>query len=546
MIDDLWYKHAVIYCLDVGTFMDSNADGVGDFEGLTRRLDYLSGLGITALWLLPFQPGPDKDNGYDITDYYGVDSRHGSLGDFVDFTHEAKKRGIRVIIDLVINHTSNKHPWFLDARKSKTSKYRDWYVWSKKKPKSAHRGMVFPGVQDRTWTFDPVAREYYFHRFYEHMPDLNTENHDVQTEILRVMGFWLQLGVDGFRVDALPFVLEDKGPGPKGERRFEALRRMRQFLQWRRGDAILLAEANVLPEQNVNYFGTPDDRVHMMFNFYVNQHLFLALATGDTRPLAMSLRKTKKRPETAQWANFLRNNDELDLGRLTKQQRKIVFKKFGPDKSMQLYDRGIRRRLSPMLKGNRKHIELAYSVMMTLPGTPVLRYGDEIGMGDDLSLPERHCVRTPMQWSDEPQGGFSKATKTTLPVIDDEVYGYQRLNAAVQRRDQESLLNFTERLIRMRKECQEIGWGEFDILTTRNPAVLAICYKWRGNSLVVVHNFHEEPQAVKIDIGEDTLVSLFTNDHSKSKSGVHTIALDGYDFRWFRVGGLAYLLERER
>jgi maltose alpha-D-glucosyltransferase / alpha-amylase len=309
---------------------------------------------------------------------------------------------------------------------------------------------------------------------------------------------------------------------------------------------VILAEANVLPDQNVKYFGAPDARVHMMFNFYVNQHLFYALASADTRPLQVALKKTFKKPPDAQWANFLRNNDELDLGRLTDEQREAVFRRFGPDPSMQLYDRGIRRRLAPMLKGDPRHLKLAYSAMLTLPGTPVLRYGDEIGMGDDLSLKERDCGRTPMQWSDEPRGGFTKAERPTLPVIDDDVYGYRRVNAAVQRRDPDSLLNWTERLIRMRKECPEIGWGECAVLPTRNPAVLALVYRWRNNAMVVVHNFAGEPLAVKLDVGEDTMVSLLSEDHSKSRSGVHTIALGGYEFRWFRVGGLAYILERTK
>ena len=546
MIDDLWYKNAVIYCLDVETFMDSNGDGVGDFEGLSRRIEYLAGLGITCIWLIPFQPSPNRDNGYDVSDYYGVDPRHGSLGDFVDFTHHAQQHGIRVMMDLVINHTSDQHPWFQSARRSKTSKYRDWYVWSKKRPRDYNKGMVFPGVQKTTWTYDDVAGEYYFHRFYDFQPDLNTANPEVRTEIQRIMGFWLQLGVSGFRVDAVPFVIQNKGPNVKHEQDFDFIRDMREFLQWRTGDAALLAEANVLPDEDAHYFGRDDDRMHMMFNFQVNQHVFYSLASGDTRPLIEALSKTRRRPETGQWAHFLRNNDELDLGRLQPEQREIVFEAFGPDKSMQLYDRGIRRRLAPMLNGDRKRLELAYSVMFTLPGTPVIRYGDELGMGDDLSLPERNCARTPMQWSDEPQGGFTKAEKPVLPVIDDPIYGYQRLNAAVQRRDLNSMLNWTERIIRMRKECPEIGWGEWKALGTRNPGVLALRYDWRGNGVLVVHNFTDGPQSVTLDVGEDTLVSLLDNDHSKAESGKHRITLDRYDSRWYRIGGLRYILDRTK
>jgi maltose alpha-D-glucosyltransferase/alpha-amylase len=418
VINDLWYKNAIIYCLSVGTYMAANGDGVGDVQGLTRRLDYLHGLGITALWLMPFQTSPCRDHGYDVTDYYSVDPRYGTLGDFVEFTHAAKQRGIRVIIDLVVNHTSNEHPWFKEARLDSKSEYRDWYVWSKKKPPRAHQGMVFPGVQKTTWTYDKEARQYYFHRFYDFQPDLNTSNPHVQAEILKIMSFWIQLGVSGFRMDAVPSVIGTKGPAVrKPAEQYDMLRRLREFLQWRLGESIILAEANVLPDTDMAYFGDEGERMQMMFNFQVNQNLFFALASADTRPLVKALKTTKPRPATAQRGLFLRNHDELDLGRLTDEQREIVFAAFGPDKDMQLYNRGIRRRLAPMLEGDRRRLELAYSLMFTLAGTPVIRYGDELGMGYDLNLPERNCARTPMQWSTEPHAGFTKSDKPLLPVI---------------------------------------------------------------------------------------------------------------------------------
>ena len=287
MIDDLWYKNGVFYCLSVGTYMDANGDGVGDFKGLLRRLDYLHGLGITAIWLMPFQPSPGRDDGYDISDYYGVDPRYGTLGDFVEFTHGCKQRGIRVIIDLVVNHTSDQHAWFREARRDRDSPYRDWYVWSDKKPANANTGMVFPGVQKSTWTRDKEAGAWYFHRFYDFQPDLNTSNPHVQAEILKIMGFWIQLGVSGFRMDAVPFVIATKGAKVrKPVEQYDMLRSFREFLQWRQGNAIILAEANVLPETDMEYFGRDGDRMHMMFNFHVNQHLFYALASADTRPLA--------------------------------------------------------------------------------------------------------------------------------------------------------------------------------------------------------------------------------------------------------------------
>ena len=409
MVNDLWYKNAIVYCLSVGTFMDANGDGIGDFQGLMRRLDYLQGLGITTIWLMPFQPSPCRDNGYDISDYYNVDPRYGTLGDFTEFTHACRQRGLRVLIDLVVNHTSDQHAWFKEARRDPQSKYRDWYVWSKKKPANAKDGVVFPGVQKSTWTYDKEASMWYFHRFYDFQPDLNTANPYVQAELLKIMGFWIQLGVSGFRMDAVPFVIATKGAQVKKPvEQYDMLRTFREFLQWREGDAIILAEANVLPDTDMQYFGDEGERLQMMFNFQVNQNTFYALASADTGPLKKALLATKARAATAQWGVFLRNHDELDLGRLAPQQRETVFAAFGPDPGMQLYERGIRRRLAPMLDGDRHRLELAYSLMLTLPGTPVVRYGDEIGMGDDLRLPERECARTPMQWSTEPHGGFTK------------------------------------------------------------------------------------------------------------------------------------------
>src|SRR5690349_3208883 len=372
MIEDLWYKNAVIYSLDLETFMDGNGDGVGDFEGLKTRLDYLHALGVDAVWLAPFQPSPNKDNGYDVSDYYGVDPRHGSSGNFVEFMHQATKRGIKVIIDLVVNHTSDEHRWFQDARQGPTAKYRDWYVWSEKKPDEWDDGMVFPGVQKATWTYDKKAGAYYHHRFHKFQPDLNFGNPQVRAEVARIMGYWIELGVEGFRVDAVPFMLEPQVNGKTSKKlKFEYLREMKRFLQWRNGQAILLGEANVVPKDSSKYFGEEGDGIHLMFNFYVNQHIFYALATADTRPLAKALEKTRLSFPGSQWAHFLRNHDELDLGRLTGEQRQKVFERFGPDKNMQLYDRGIRRRLATMI-GNRPQSEVAYSLLFALPGTAVL------------------------------------------------------------------------------------------------------------------------------------------------------------------------------
>jgi maltose alpha-D-glucosyltransferase/alpha-amylase len=548
VIKDLWYKNAVVYCLHVGTYMDANGDGIGDFEGLMRRLDYLAGLGVTCLWLMPFQKSPRRDDGYDISDYYQVDPCFGTLGDFVDFTHEARQRGLRVLMDLVVNHTSDQHPWFQAARRDRTSKYRDYYVWSDKKPKDAEQGMVFPGVQKTTWTRDKLAGAYYFHRFYHFQPDLNTQNPQVQEEIRKIMGFWLELGISGFRMDAMPFVIQTKTAGKKHIERYDMLRDLREFLQWRQRDAVILAEANIMPDLNLHYFGDDGDRAHMMFNFQVNQRVFYALASADTRPLHKALEATRPRPDTGQWANFLRNHDELDLGRLDDAQRRVVFRELGPDKKMQLYDRGIRRRLAPMLAGDRRRLELAYSLLFTLPGTPVIRYGDELGMGDNLRLKERNCARTPMQWSTEPHAGFTRSETPVLPVIEDGPYGFHKVNAADQRRDADSLLNWTERIIRMRKEVPEIGWGEFEIIDTGESCVLAIRYDWRNNSVLVVHNFRGEVVEIELALGDSRgrrLVNLLTQDHSDADTrGRHRIILEPYGYHWYRMGGLGYLLDR--
>jgi maltose alpha-D-glucosyltransferase/alpha-amylase len=562
MIDDLWYKNAVFYCLDVGTFMDANGDGIGDFEGLLRRLDYLAGLGINCLWLQPFQPSPNHDDGYDTADYYAVDAHHGSLGDFAEFTQQARQRGIRVIIDLVINHTSDKHPWFQAARKDENSRFRHYYYWSKKKPPGADKGMVFPGVQKTTWSYDKEARAYYHHRFYSFQPDLNTENPAVQEEIRKIMGFWLALGVTGFRVDAVPFIIETvpkadfhrlHRPGSSNAKhpqmRFSYLRELHDFLQWRTGDGILLAEANILPKENLNYFGPEGDRMHMILNFQVNQSMFYAMASGDCRPLMKALDTTRMRPELSQWGIFLRSHDELDLGRLTETQRQRVFEEFGPEPKMQLYGRGIRRRLASMVGGDPRRMELAASLLFALPGTPVMRYGDEIGMGDDQDLPDRKAVRTPMQWTRDKHGGFSTGNRIELPAIAKGPFACHQVNVADQRRDPGSLLNKYERFIRTRKECPEFGWGDHQELATGSQNVLAVRCEWRNNAVLSVHNFSSEAREVRLKVPKSEnlpLTNLLDPDHSPPHpKGLHRITLPPYGYRWYRVGPLIDVATRE-
>jgi maltose alpha-D-glucosyltransferase/alpha-amylase len=537
---DLWYRNAIIYCLDVGTFADGSGSGVGDFRGLCQQLPYLAGIGITCVWLTPFYPSPWRDHGYDIQDFYGVDPRYGTLGDFVDFIRQADELGIRVIVDLVVNHTSDQHPWFKSARSDPDSPFRDWYVWAKRKPADAASGVVFPGVQQSTWTYDREARAYYFHRFYKFQPDLNVGNPVVREEIERIMGFWLQLGVTGFRIDAVPFLIEDKGKKePMGPEEYGFLTGFRRFLSWRRGDAMMLGEANVAPKEVINFYGD-GDRINLLFNFWANQHLFLAVANETAEPVRNAYAALPDLPETAQWANFLRNHDELDLGRLDPESRERCFAVFAPESEMQLYGRGIRRRLSPMLQGDRRRIELMNSLLFTLPGTPVIRYGEEIGMGDDLDLPEREAIRTPMQWSAAANGGFSTAPRQRLvrPVIAEGEYRYERVNVAAQRLDDSSLLNWMERAIRTRKECPEFGWGEMQVLETSHPSVLAHVCTWRGRTVIAIHNFSRASVAVDVQwppgIGE--LIHLFGRGvHEPQPASTQTVDLDGYDYRWLRV-----------
>lgn len=545
MISDLWYKNAIIYSLDLETFMDLNGDGIGDFVGLSRRMDYLDALGIDTVWLAPFQPTPNKDNGYDIKDYYGVDPRHGSSGDFVEFMKNAEKIGIKVIMDLVVNHTSDKHPWFIDASSSKDSRHRDWYVWSDEKPADWDKGMVFPGVQKTTWTYSKKTSSYYHHRFYSFQPDLNMDNPEVRAEIKRVMGYWLALGVAGFRMDAVPFVLEST---KTGNIKFEYLMEFREFVQWRKGDAILLGEANVSPDKNERYFGEEGEGIQMMFNFFVNQHVFLTLATNDAAPLIEAIEKTRISTPSSQWANFLRNHDELDLGRLSQEQLDKVCEKFAPEENMRLYERGIRRRLAPLL-GNRDQIELAYSLMFSLPGTPVIRYGDEINMGDNLKLKERDAVRTPMHWSNAPQGGFSEAKKLVHPIIDKGPYSYEHVNVNMSRRMQDSMLNWMIKLIRLRKECPEIGCGQWQIIKVKEPEILVMHYFLHESSILILHNFHDQAHEVDIDLKRDGTALeglLDLEENIPDEKGIHHIKLEAYAYRWFRAGNLGHLFLNEK
>jgi maltose alpha-D-glucosyltransferase/alpha-amylase len=550
-IRDLWYKNAIIYALDVEAFQDANGDGIGDFEGLTQRLAYLAGLGVTCVWLHPFYPSPRRDHGYDVADYYNVDPRFGTLGDFVEFAHQAASFGMRIVVDLVINHTSNEHPWFQAARSDPHSKYRDYYVWSEERPENIKDGIVFPGYQKAIWSFDQKAKLWYYHRFYDFQPDLNFANPAVREDLQKIMGFWLEMGVSGFRVDAVPFLIEMEGPKQgEGTKDYEYLEEFRQFLNWRARDAIILGEANVELHELPEYFGD-GDRMQMLLNFMVNQHLFNALAQEDATPLMRTLESLPALPPTAQWGSFLRNHDEIDLGRLTDAERRRAFEMFGPDPNMQLYDRGVRRRLAPMLRNDPRLLKLAYSLMFTLPGTPVLRYGDEIGMGDDLTLPERNSVRTPMQWSAEQNAGFSSAPPKKLerPVIADGEFGYQTVNVETQQQDPDSLLNTVERMIRLRKEHPEFGFGKSSVVDTGQSAIFALRAEWDHRVTVAVHNLSGKPCTVPLKLPDkeaERVVDVLRGKLSAQlKEGACEIALEPYGFTWLRVTTGGPLPERD-
>lgn len=536
--DELWYKHAVIYTLDVEVFKDSDGDGTGDFKGLISRLGYIDSLGVDAIWLSPFQPTPNLDDGYDVSDYYAVDPSIGSMEDFNLFVKEAYERDIKVIMDLVVNHTSDQHPWFSEARKDVNSKYHNWYVWSDDQPKNYNKGMVFPGVQKEIWTKDSISGKYYYHRFYRFQPDLNIQNNEVQAEIKKIVKFWMDTGVKGFRVDAVPFFIEvPQEKGEEFELQYELLADMRSYVDSIDKEAIILGEANVLPDENKNFFGENGEGMHMMFNFFANQHLFYALATGEVKPLIKALNSTREMPKDAEWGQFLRNHDEVDLGRLTNKEREQVYKAFGPQKDMQLYDRGIRRRLAPMMNNNRKQLELAYSVLFALPSTPVLRYGDEIGMGDDLKLKERLSVRTPMQWSDDPQGGFTTNNKAVRPVIDKSPYDYTTINVEKQREDENSLLQWTERMVRLRKSCPEISFGDWEIVDTGSNNVLTIKYQWNGKYLLVIHNFSDKESTVKLpaELKDQKIKNLLDAPDAQFNTISSELKLAGYDYRWYQM-----------
>jgi trehalose synthase len=542
---DLWWKTAVIYCLDVETFMDWDGDGIGDFNGVTERLDYLAELGVTCLWLMPFYPTANRDDGYDVTDFYGIDPRLGTHGDVVELVRTARDRGMRVIVDLVVNHTSDRHPWFRAARSSKDSPYRDYYVWRADPPDDTSAQVVFPDQEDSIWEYDDRTGEYYLHRFYKHQPDLNVTHPKVRDEIAKVMGFWLELGISGFRVDAVPFFLGLTGVPQGSAESFpdphEYLQALRSFLGRRTGDGVLLGEVNLPYKDQRTFFGGGDgDELTMMFDFVGMQQAYLSFAREDARPLARALARRPRKSPDSQYVTFLRNHDELTLDKLSDKERQEVFAAFGPDPSMQLFGRGLRRRLPPMMDGDPRRIRMAYSLMFSLPGTPALFYGEEIGMGENLDVDGRLAVRTPMQWTAERNGGFSTARASRLrrPVVEGP-FGPAYVNVADQRADPDSLLNFIALLIRRYRESPELGWADFTVLDQPHRNVLAQESRWDDRRLVTVHNLGPERCTVplRLDCHPDCrLVDLLEQGEvDLDREGRAEIPMDGYGYRWLRL-----------
>lgn len=538
-MDDLWYKNAIVYGVDVKSFYDSNGDGIGDFAGLSEKLPYIAELGVTALWLLPFYPSPWRDNGYDISNYLGVDPRLGKLTDFTNLVHRAGEYGIRVIADLVMNHSSKEHPWFEAARRDPNSRYRDYYIWDESpSPPAPGEGTIFPGQEETVWTFDDVARAYYYHRFYCSEPELNFANPEVRDEILRTMDLWISLGVAGFRMDAVSHMVEKSHltSRSKGDPH-EFLRRIREYASQRRPDIVLLGEADVKLGRVMDFFGGGDE-MNMLFNFLLTNYYFLALATQRAEPLVHILPHLTNLPRHAQWLNFMRNLDEADLEQLSETEREQAYAQFAPDPEMRIYGRGVRRRIAPMLKGDRRWMKLAYSLLFSIPGAPCLVYGDEIGMGEDLSQPGRNAVRSPMQWSDAPNAGFSSARQLIRPAIDKGPFAYRKVNVAQQEQDPDSFLHWVRQLIAARRQCPEIGCGEYRHLPVDAPSVLAHRCEWQGRLFLALHNLSDQPVQICLDLSDQlpqqTLHTILGQGEPLPTGAAREIHLEGYEFHWYR------------
>ncbi|GAC1543253.1 MAG: hypothetical protein NVS3B10_07510 [Polyangiales bacterium] len=537
-----WHKDAIVYQIHVRAFYDSNGDGIGDFRGLTEKLEYISELGANTIWLLPFYPSPLRDDGYDIADYYGIHSDYGTLDDFRTFLDRAHALGLRVITELVINHTSDQHPWFKESRSSRDNPKRDWYVWSDTDEKYKGTRIIFVDTEVSNWTKDPVTEQFYWHRFFSHQPDLNFDNPAVSKAILDVMSFWLDMGVDGFRVDAVPYLIEREGTNCENLPETHAIcKELRRKIDKHYKGRILLAEANQWPEDVRAYFGDGDE-FHMAFHFPLMPRMFMALRREERHPIVEILNRTPPIPEACQWGIFLRNHDELTLEMVTDEERDYMYKAYARDPRMRV-NVGIRRRLAPLMDNDRRQVQLLNAMLFSMPGSPILYYGDEIGMGDNIYLGDRNGVRTPMQWSIDRNAGFSRADPQRLyfPLIMDPMYGYQVVNVEAQQRAASSLLSFMKRLTELRKRYPVMGRGTMDILHPKNKTILAYLREYDGMHVLVVNNLSARAQAVELDLARfegSTLVEMMGDEpFFPVRSAPYVLTLPPYGFYWLRIQG---------
>jgi maltose alpha-D-glucosyltransferase/alpha-amylase len=538
--ESLWYKDAVIYQLHVRTFCDSNNDGIGDFRGLMQKLDYLEYLGVDALWLMPFFPSPLRDDGYDISDYYSVHPNYGDLDDFKAFLKVAHERGIKVIIELVLNHTSDQHAWFQESRSSRDNPKRDWYVWSDTDDRYKDARIIFLDTELSNWAWDPVSKSYYWHRFFSHQPDLNYDNPAVFEAMWGVMKFWLDMGVDGFRLDAVPYLVERDGTNCENLPETHAIiRELRKRLDAEYPGKMLLAEANQWPADVSSYFGSGDE-FHMAFHFPLMPRIFMAVQLEDRKPIIEILEQTPQIPDTCQWCIFLRNHDELTLEMVTDVERDYMYDVYAKDKTMRL-NLGIRRRLAPMMDNDRRRIELLNVLLMSMPGTPIIYYGDEIGMGDNIYLGDRNGVRTPMQWNGGWNAGFSGADPERLysPLISNPVYGYQAINVEAQKRVPHSLLSWMKRLIEVRKSSRIFGRGSIEFLRPSNHRVLAYVRQLDDQKILIVNNLSSSAQAVELDLrefkGSIPIEMSGRNLFPRIGDLPYLLTLGSYQSYWFRL-----------
>jgi maltose alpha-D-glucosyltransferase/alpha-amylase len=538
--DPLWYKDAVFYQLHVKSFADSNDDGIGDFPGLTSKLDHLSSLGVDCLWLQPIYPSPFKDDGYDISDYTNIHPSYGTLRDFERFLERAHARGLRVIIELVLNHTSDQHAWFVEARSSRDNPRRDWYVWSDTDDRYRGVRIIFIDTELSNWAWDPVSKAYYWHRFFSHQPDLNFDNPAVREEVWNVMKFWLDLGVDGFRVDAVPYLVEREGTSCENlPETHSVLKELRAKLDAHFTGKVLLAEANMWPEDVRPYFGNGDE-FHMSFHFPIMPRIFMALRLEDRKPLIDIVERTPSIPDSCQWAIFLRNHDELTLEMVTEIERQYMWDEYAKDPRARI-NLGIRRRLAPLMEGDRRRIQLMSSLLVSLPGSPIMYYGDEIGMGDNMYLGDRNSVRTPMQWTSGVNAGFSNADpeRLWLPLVSNALYGFQAVNVESQQRNPTSLLNWTRRLIEVRRSTRVFGRGTIQFLKPANHRVLAFTRTLGRESVLVVCNLAGTAQVAELDLsslsGAIPIEMFGGSIFPRISQQPYPMMIGPYDFYWFRL-----------